>query len=222
VKTKPKKTTGQTRKKKVKATGKAKAKTKMKVAPKAESRKPKAEPRQPPLRLATDDDCWLVIEAARARDAHDVAAQVIEALGARDIADMVRFQQFVDARVREAYRWDLWAVAYVMNGGCSDDGFDYFLGWLIGRGRARWKAALADAEAAADGADPDDEPFESEELLAAASIAYRRKMGEEDVTAFYARVPAAGAPRGAPAGERFDENTVAEKHPKLAQRFGMA
>ena len=35
----------------------------------------------------------------------------------------------------DSYRWDLWGAAYLANGGCSDDGFDYFRGWLIGQGR---------------------------------------------------------------------------------------
>jgi hypothetical protein len=29
----------------------------------------------------------------------------------------------------------MWVAAYLMNGGCSDDGFDYFRGWLIAQGR---------------------------------------------------------------------------------------
>ena len=32
----------------------------------------------------------------------------------------------------QAYRNDVWAAAYIMNGGCSDDGFLDFRSWLIG------------------------------------------------------------------------------------------
>lgn len=34
-----------------------------------------------------------------------------------------------------SYRQDLWAVAYTVLGGCSDDGFDYFRFWLVARGK---------------------------------------------------------------------------------------
>ena len=34
-------------------------------------------------------------------------------------------------RLAEAYRWDIWAIAFIINGGCSDDGFEYFRGWLV-------------------------------------------------------------------------------------------
>lgn len=33
------------------------------------------------------------------------------------------------------YRQDLWAVAYVVRGGCSDDSFCYFRSWLISQGK---------------------------------------------------------------------------------------
>ena len=42
----------------------------------------------------------------------------------------------------EAYRWDLWEVAFFTAGGCSDDGFIYFRNWLIGRGRHAYTTVL--------------------------------------------------------------------------------
>jgi hypothetical protein len=34
-----------------------------------------------------------------------------------------------------SYRTVLWAAACLINGGYSDDGFEYFRGWLIVQGR---------------------------------------------------------------------------------------
>lgn len=45
-----------------------------------------------------------------------------------------------------SYRQDLWAVAYVVLGGCSDDGFDYFRFWLVARGKDVYYAALENAD----------------------------------------------------------------------------
>ncbi len=42
-----------------------------------------------------------------------------------------------------AYRTDIWALAYLLQDGCSDDSFDAFRGWLILQGRAVFEAALA-------------------------------------------------------------------------------
>jgi hypothetical protein len=38
--------------------------------------------------------------------------------------EVVGYQQQFTAQLSRAYRWDLWGAAYLMEGGCSDDGFD--------------------------------------------------------------------------------------------------
>jgi Protein of unknown function (DUF4240) len=38
----------------------------------------------------------------------------------------------------ESYDWNLWGAVYLMQGGCSDDAFDYFRGWLVMQGRSSW------------------------------------------------------------------------------------
>ncbi|MET7745527.1 DUF4240 domain-containing protein [Streptomyces sp. NPDC005385] len=43
----------------------------------------------------------------------------------------------------------LWAAAYTTNGGCSDDSFDYFRGWLIAPGREIFEHVVADPGALA-------------------------------------------------------------------------
>ena len=52
------------------------------------------------------------------------------------------------------YTWDLWGVAYILKGGCSDDGFEYFRAWLIARGRDFVAQALADPEGLGVAIDP--------------------------------------------------------------------
>ena len=46
----------------------------------------------------------------------------------------------------KAYRRDLWAVAFVVMGGCSDDCFMDFRTWLITRGKRVFNAALANPD----------------------------------------------------------------------------
>ncbi|MFD8951587.1 DUF4240 domain-containing protein [Streptomyces xanthophaeus] len=59
----------------------------------------------------------------------------------------------------EQVRWDLmvdscsnplWAAAYLAHGGCSDDGFDYFRGWLIAQGCDVFERVAADPDALAE------------------------------------------------------------------------
>ena len=58
----------------------------------------------------------------------------------------------------EAHDWNLWGAAYLMKGGCSDDAFDYFRGWLVAQGRRTWERALRDPDTLAElGIDHDDD-----------------------------------------------------------------
>lgn len=76
-----------------------------------------------------------------------------------------------------------WAAAYVINGGCSDDGFEYFRGWLITQGREVFQQALSDADSLADhppvqAAAAEWEDLECELTLGIAYDAYQRATGE--------------------------------------------
>ena len=45
---------------------------------------------------------------------------------------------------------DLWAAAYLINGGCSDEGFDAFRGWLIAHGREVVARSVREPDSLAD------------------------------------------------------------------------
>ena len=62
----------------------------------------------------------------------------------------------------EAYFWGLWGVAYLVNGGCSDDGFEYFRNWLVLQDRDVFEAAVRHPDSLADVVDPDEEDYECE------------------------------------------------------------
>lgn len=160
---------------------------------------------------------WALLERAKRRDLEVYEARLLAALTKLAPEEIVAFDRFVQERLRDAYRADLWEVAYVMNGGCSDDGFDYFCGWLVSRGRARYEAALTRPEDAAIGASPDDEPFEFEALWYIASRAYEQVTKEPDG---YGRV----APNVVRElrGVLGEEQDILARHPKLAKRFGLA
>lgn len=49
-----------------------------------------------------------------------------------------------------SYKQDLWAVAYVVMGGCSDDCFDYFRFWLVAQGRKTFENAMNHADSLSD------------------------------------------------------------------------
>ncbi|GLX97612.1 DUF4240 domain-containing protein [Herbidospora sp. NBRC 101105] len=146
-------------------------------------------------------DVWRLVEQARRElddagaRADEVARRVVELLAQRRPAEIVAFEQPLWDLLAESYRADLWAAAYVINGGASDDGFDYFRGWLIAQGRTVFHQALADPDslaghpvvvrAAAAGED-----LWCEDILGVAWDAHLAATGEEPpADAFTVRYP---------------------------------
>ena len=115
-----------------------------------------------------DAQFWKIISRARSEADDDpqafaegVSAQLIEL----PPAEIVSFDAVLWAKLWAAYDWRLWGAAYLINGGCSDDGFLYFRCWLISQGRKAYEAAVADPDALAKIADPEREEHEFDDLL---------------------------------------------------------
>lgn len=96
--------------------------------------------------LLSEQRFWEVIEGSLA-PTPDQQEQLLE----RELDQLTRdeFKGFLGhfwVRHRDAYRNDLWAVAYSVMGGCSDDCFSDFRTWLVARGRAAFREALVNPD----------------------------------------------------------------------------
>jgi hypothetical protein len=67
--------------------------------------------------------------------------------------ELIEFQRLMEERMIEAYRWDVWAAAALIEDGCSASRFEKFRAWLISQGRAAFEAAMKDPDTLADNAD---------------------------------------------------------------------
>lgn len=157
-------------------------------------------------------DAWKLIDDARAA-AGDDDEVFLEKLSER-IAPLAEKQllsvaEFIEDRVEEANAWDLWGAAYVLNGGCSDDGFLYFRRWLVAQGRHRYEAAVKQPESIADWASADS-PHELEELTFVVADAYAAASGKNLFDVMGARDQSAE-----PVGTPFDEASVVMRYPRL-------
>ena len=97
---------------------------------------------------------WKLIADARASvpdpsDSEAVATAASTLLAARPPAEIVAAQQVLWDLLAESYQNPLWAAAYLINGGCSDDGFDYFRGWLLTQGQEVYDSVLASPDSLA-------------------------------------------------------------------------
>lgn len=95
--------------------------------------------------LALDENIfWGLIEASirNANNLYDQTQYLTNAIGTLDIKTQVGFDIQSQILVNKAYNNNLWAAAYIMNNGCSDDCFEFFRYWLVGRGKKAFYTAL--------------------------------------------------------------------------------
>ncbi|MCL2716689.1 MAG: DUF4240 domain-containing protein [Alphaproteobacteria bacterium] len=73
------------------------------------------------------DIFWKLIEDAKRASgpSGDIAGSVSARLAELSDRHILRWEQIFLAYMKMSYKEKLWAAAYMMNGGCSDDGFDY-------------------------------------------------------------------------------------------------
>ena len=163
----------------------------------------------------TKDDFWNLIDEARASGAEcdAIVDAVADRLRVMPPTEVLAFTRHLDECRAESYRNDLWAIAYIVNGGCSEDGFEYFRCWLITQGRTYYEAALLNPERAADHADPGSDEHECEDILYVSGRIYEELTGEE--------LPDTGVdfPADGPLGEEWKEEDLERLYPKLCERF---
>ena len=94
--------------------------------------------------LLNDKRFWEIIDSTvkNGISLDKQAALLKNELMALDEKELVGFRYNFFKFMNNSYRSQLWAVAYIVMGGCSDDGFDYFRMWLITRGKKVFDAAL--------------------------------------------------------------------------------
>lgn len=135
---------------------------------------------------------WNLIETVKKQcgdldDIYDMTGPLVDELARLDLDDILLWHNVFAAYQRLSYKEKLWAAAYVINGGCSDDGFDYFRGWLTAQGREVFHAALNNPDSLAQVEAAREDECSFEDILGAAMLAWHQKQGlnERDYDAFY-------------------------------------
>jgi hypothetical protein len=161
----------------------------------------------------THDQFWQIIETARSKAGADTEARVValeHQLRELSLDAIQSFQHQYDQFIHQASRWDLWGAAYLMNGGCSDDGFRYFCHWLISEGRSRFEASLENPDSLAEL--PKQDYFELESFAYVAGKVYESKGGGELDQGFSIEL-------ASPSGEEWSEDDLPTLFPRLAEKY---
>jgi hypothetical protein len=184
------------------------------------------------------DRFWQVVETARA-GAEETGEPLDRALVRHLVRvprpEILAYAACFDALHDSLYRHDVWAAAYLIGGGCSDDSFIDFRAGVIGLGRVWFERVAADPDvlaahplvlraAAARGTARCDVLFH-EEVNYAASDAFEQLTGDADAFDEAWRRSGGDAADGwtpADMGEDFDfddDREMRRRLPRLAALF---
>ena len=164
----------------------------------------------------TIDEFWDIVERVHASAPHDMAAKCLsleKELLQLPVEEILAFERHFGECFARANQWDIWGAAYVIHGGCSDDGFTDFRSTLISLGRRPFEAALADADSLAK-YDIDRSWACYEGYQYVASKVYRGHYKYEPP----ANRRESMCPHG-PTGARFEEEEMTPRFPRLVAKY---
>lgn len=160
------------------------------------------------------DQFWNVVEKIHNASGGDMdkKCELLDAELRQLSLDEVRsfHAHFTECKDR-AYSWELWAAAYIICGGCSDDKFSDFRSTLISMGQQTFERTLADPQSLADmDYDADVADYEGYQ--------YVPSQVESDLSGGQNFPRSRPHPKD-PSGTIWDEDRVAELYPRLAEKY---
>ncbi len=90
-------------------------------------------------------DFWQIIASTHSDTRAGRLARLKEALAPLTPIDLIAFDTAYRTQRIRACHWDLRAAAFPINGGASDDGFDYFRDWLIAKSEEVFEGKTAES-----------------------------------------------------------------------------
>ena len=166
-----------------------------------------------PIDRSMDAACfWELIEKTKGNASS--SAEQIELLIAElelfKATEIGKFHKLLQQRMAELYHWDIWAVAFLAQGGCSDDAFEAFRPWIILQGQTVYQLALKDVTKLSAHV-PSGEETQAEGLLFAPAIAYENRTSKP--------MRPAKAKALKIHGKRWKESELQSRYPELYRRY---
>ncbi len=93
--------------------------------------------------------------------------------------EMIGFRLRTDKLLYDTYNSEMWCAGYIMNGGCSDDGFEYFRNWIISRGKTTYYNAKENSDSLISEVIEGEEFYDFESFWYVALVAFEHKTGKD-------------------------------------------
>lgn len=137
---------------------------------------------EPTAEMLDEDRYWNLVQRSLEESGGDQECQqnvLVQALEDLTPTEIVGFRLRTDKLLYDTYTSEMWCAGYLINGGCSDDGFQYFRLWVISRGRAIYEAAKLDPDALSQHLDDNmGQYYDFEPFWYVALTAFEKKTGQ--------------------------------------------
>jgi len=131
--------------------------------------------------MLDEDLYWAIIEKSlKNTSSQDSQEQyLIKEISCLTPIQIIGFRLRTDKLLYDTYNSEMWCAGYIMNGGCSDDGFEYFRNWVISRGKDTYYKAKQNPDNLITEVSPDMELYDFESFWYVANEAFEQKTGKD-------------------------------------------
>lgn len=131
--------------------------------------------------MLSEDKFWEIIDKSlkATQNQDDQEQYLIKEIEKLTPKEIIGFRLRTDYLLYHTYNSEMWCAGYLMNGGCSDDCFEYFRCWVISKGRDTYYNAKANPDNLISKVEEGAEFYEFESFWYVALEAFKRKTGKE-------------------------------------------
>ena len=132
--------------------------------------------------ILDEDLFWKIVDYSLKNSSNQDEQQtlLISEIGKLTPKQMIGFRLRTDKLLYDTYNSEMWCASYLMNGGSSDDGFEYFRNWVISRGKDVYYKAKENPDSLISQKDfAEDDFYEFELFWYVALEAFEKKTGKD-------------------------------------------
>lgn len=130
--------------------------------------------------MLNEDIYWSIVAKSLKSTSNqsDQEQFLIKEIGSLTPKEMIGFRLRTDKLLYDTYNSEMWCAGYIMNGGCSDDGFEYFRNWVISRGKETYYKAKEKPDNLVSEVKGNSGMYEFESFWYVALVAFEQKTGK--------------------------------------------
>lgn len=131
--------------------------------------------------MLDEDLYWTIIDKSlkNARNQDDQEQYLISEIGNLTPKQIIGFRLRTDKLLYDTYNSNMWYAGYILNSGCSDDGFEYFRNWVISRGKTTYYNAKQNPDNLISEVNSELEMYDFESFWYVTLEAFKQKTGKK-------------------------------------------